>query len=181
MKEVVFTSFGAFREIAANPSILVAKRAADLVAAAGCRVELFELPVTFAAAASFPGRPSAAGLRVHVGVAASRATVTVERWGRPESGQEPDTAGCLGPTAPDGATPRRSAPAEALVEALCLEGEAASLSDDAGGYVCNALLYASLRSDGQACFVHVPLLSEADAEETGRRLGRAVVRLVLGV
>ena len=64
------------------------------------------------------------------------------------------------------------------MEALVQEGEAAALSDDAGGYVCNALLYASLRLDGEACFVHVPMLDDAGAVATGQRLGGAVVRLL---
>ena len=56
----------------------------------------------------------------------------------------------------------------------------AELSDDAGGFVCNALLWASLASGADSCFVHLPLLDDAAAQEVGGCLGRALCRWLAG-
>lgn len=176
MREVVFTSFGPFREVLRNPSILVAQAAVAEVGRAGGAVSSVALPVTYAAAATASAQLPVGAARVHVGVAASRPAVTVERRGRPESGDEPDNDGVVGPSDPGNRLPRESRTAEALVAALREEGVEAELSEDAGGYVCNALLWHSLGTEEDTCFVHVPSLTDEAAEALGRQLGRAVVR-----
>lgn len=176
MREVVFTSFGPFRDCEHNPSILVAAEAAAVVSAAGGRARAEQLEVTYLAAERCAQSLGRGPLRIHLGLAASRTEVTVERWGHPESGTEPDNAGALGPNRGVNAAPLQSLCAERLVEALRLEGLVAALSDDAGGFVCNALLWASLASGADSCFVHLPLLTDAEAQEVGRCLGGAVCR-----
>ena len=180
MRDVVFTSFGPFRDIEHNPSILVASEAAAVVAAAGGRARAEQLEVTYLAAERFAHSIGRGPLRIHLGLAASRTEVTVERWGHPESGTEPDNAGALGPVRGMEAAPLQSHGAEPLAEALRLEGVSAALSDDAGGFVCNALLWSSLASGADSCFIHLPLLSADEAQEVGRCLGRAVCRWLAG-
>ena len=180
MRDVVFTSFGPFRDIAVNPSILVASEAAAVVSAAGGRARAEQLEVTYLAAERVAQSLGRGPLRIHLGLAASRTGVTVERWGHPESGAEPDNAGALGPVRGGEAAPLQSHGAEPLAEALRLEGVLAALSDDAGGFVCNALLWSSLASGADSCFVHLPLLSASEAQEVGRGLGRAVCRWLAG-
>ena len=180
MRDVVFTSFGPFRDIVLNPSILVAAEGAAVVAAAGGQAGVEHLEVTYLAAARCALSLGDGPLRIHLGLAASRSHVTVERWGHPESGTEPDNAGALGPVRAAGALPLQSHGAEPLVAALRLEGVAAELSDDAGGFVCNALLWSSLASGADSCFVHLPLLDDAEAQEVGRCLGRALCRWLAG-
>jgi pyroglutamyl-peptidase len=180
MRDVVFTSFGPFRDIVHNPSILVAAEAAAVVAAAGGRAGVEHLEVTYLAAARFAASVGDGPLRIHLGLASSRSHVTVERWGHPESGSEPDNAGALGPVRSEGAAPLQSHRAEPLAEALRLEGVTVELSDDAGGFVCNALLWSSLASGADSCFVHLPLLDDDEAQEVGRCLGRAVCRWLTG-
>ena len=176
MRDVVFTSFGPFRDIERNPSILVAAEAAAVVAAAGGRSGVEHLEVTYLAAERCAQSLGRGPLRIHLGLAASRPLVTVERWGCPESGTEPDNAGALGPVRANEALRLESRGAEPLVAALRAEGVMAELSDDAGGFVCNALLWASLASGADSCFVHLPLLDDAEAREVGRCLGRALCR-----
>lgn len=176
VREVVFTSFGPFRDIEHNPSILVAAEAAAVVAAAGGRARAEQLEVTYSAAERFAESLGRGPIRIHLGLAASRPGVTVERWGHAESGTEPDNAGALGPVRGMEAAPLQSHGAGPLAEALRLEGVSAALSDDAGGFVCNALLWSSLASGADSCFVHLPLLSADEAQEVGRCLGRAVCR-----
>lgn len=176
MREVVFTSFGPFRDVLRNPSILVAAAAVTEVGRLGGAASSVVLSVTYAAASTAAAQLPAGAARVHVGVASSRPVVTVERRGRPESGDEPDNDGIVGPADAGDRLPRESRAAAVLVAALREEGAEAELSEDAGGYVCNALLWHSLGTEEETCFVHVPSLSEAAAEALGRQLGRAVVR-----
>lgn len=180
MRDVVFTSFGPFRDIVHNPSILVASEAAAVVAAAGGRAGVEHLEVTYLASERCAQSLGNGPLRIHLGLAASRSHVTVERWGHPESGSEPDNAGALGPVRAAGALPLASRGAEPLAEALRAEGVMAELSDDAGGFVCNALLWSSLASGADSCFVHLPLLDDAAAQEVGGCLGRALCRWLAG-
>lgn len=180
MRDVVFTSFGPFRDIEHNPSILVASEAAAVVAAAGGRARAEQLEVTYLAAERFALSIGRGPLRIHLGLAASRTQVTVERWGHSESGTEPDNAGEIGPVRGMEARPLQSRGAEPLAEALRAEGVLVALSDDAGGFVCNALLWSSLASGADSCFVHLPLLSAEEAQEVGRCLGRAVCRWLAG-
>lgn len=103
---------------------------------------------------------------VHFGLNGKAEAIMVERTARKRCAPDrPDAAGF----APPSGSARRSGPetlattlpVDEIVAALNGEGFPASLSDDAGGYVCNATLYRSLAAasrDGTRCvgFIHVP-------------------------
>ena len=103
---------------------------------------------------------------VHFGLNAKAEAIMVERTARKRCAPDrPDAAGF----APRSGLARRSGPetlaatlpAQAIVAALEKAGLPAALSEDAGGYVCNATLYRSLAiapADGgrRVGFIHVP-------------------------
>jgi pyroglutamyl-peptidase len=100
---------------------------------------------------------------VHFGLSSRAQGIVVERIGRKQvDARKPDVAGY----APPSGFARRSGPdavssslAVAIVAALRERDVSATLSDDAGGYVCNATLYRSLcvaPAGRQVGFVHLP-------------------------
>ena len=106
-----------------------------------------------------------------IGVAASRGAVTPERQGVNEmSARIPDNEGyqpqneSIVPGGPG--VLFSTLPVEDMVEAIQAAGVPARLSDDAGRYVCNALLYSALYHLEQrdepvpAAFIHVPAIPE---------------------
>ncbi|MCB9506554.1 MAG: hypothetical protein H6697_02675 [Myxococcales bacterium] len=182
---VVFTGFGPFGDVEWNPSGDVARYAAAVVDASGAassRAEL--LSVEWGVARSF--RAPEADLLISVGVAATRPCVTVELRGlnRAEAGVDVAGVACSGPLR-EGGAPELWAPlAPILREALEAElGEGVPPSSDAGGYICNALLYAcqaeaAAGTGPPMVFVHVPSLDAAGAARVGRALGAATLRLL---
>lgn len=108
-------------------------------------------------------RPSAC---LHFGVARECHGFRLERRAANACRSTADAAGCL-PPAPqlvaDGPDYRDATfPADAILERLIAQGFPASCSEDAGGYLCNAVLYHSLRATAQrqrrciSGFVHIP-------------------------
>ena len=106
-----------------------------------------------------------------IGVAASRVAVTPERQGVNEmSARIPDNEGFQPqnePVVPGGPEVLYATlPVEDMAEAIQAAGVPARLSDSAGRYVCNALLYSALyyleqRDDPvPAAFIHVPAIPE---------------------
>jgi pyroglutamyl-peptidase len=114
---------------------------------------------------------------VHFGLSARAKAITVERFGRNAClADRPDAAGWWPRRALGNAEMIASTlPAEKIAAALTGAGISAELSDDAGGYVCNATLYRSLAAaDGLGrlvAFVHVP--PEGRRGISGRRLSDA--------
>ena len=117
---------------------------------------------------------------LHFGVSREARGFVIEAKGRNACRPAPDAAGLL-PAArllARGGPPEYtvSLPVAAIIARLQSLGLHASRSDDAGGYLCNAVLYhalASMRPDAVTGFVHVPSslsdeepqpLSWADAE-----------------
>jgi pyroglutamyl-peptidase len=99
----------------------------------------------------------------HFGLNGKAEAIQVERVGRRRCADAPDAAGFAPPSGmarragPD-ALPS-TLPVEPLVAALMGAGLLAAVSDDAGGYVCNATFYRSLATapEGRMVgFVHVP-------------------------
>jgi pyroglutamyl-peptidase len=101
---------------------------------------------------------------IHFGLSAHAQGIVVERIGRKQidagkldvSGYAP-AFGSARRSGPDAMS--SSLPVEAIVAALRRAGFPAALSDDAGGYVCNATLYRSLcvaPAGRQVGFVHLP-------------------------
>lgn len=126
---------------------------------------------------------------VCLGQAAGRHAVTPERLAvnRMDASQ-PDNAGyqpCGEAIEPGGPGVCFSTlPNEALVNAIRAEGVPAALSDSAGTFVCNSLLYAMLRwaaRQGKAIpcgFVHLPRPDEALNAEAIARAVTAALRTV---
>jgi pyroglutamyl-peptidase len=101
---------------------------------------------------------------VHFGLHLRAEAIHVERIGRNAvDPAKPDAAGFAPPdgrahaSGPD--VLHATLPVSGIVAALAEAGLSAMLSDDAGGYVCNATLYRSLHEAGAARrvgFIHVP-------------------------
>jgi pyroglutamyl-peptidase len=101
---------------------------------------------------------------VHFGLSARANGIAVERAGcrscdptKPEAVGYAPRAGWVAHSGADKLA--ATLPVDAIVAALRDEGFAADLSDDAGGYVCNATLYRSVSALPPTCrvgFIHVP-------------------------
>jgi pyroglutamyl-peptidase len=112
-------------------------------------------------------------LALHFGVASETRSIRLETQAENVCRASPDAAGMLPTEAslcPDGPAKRHvTLDISALAEALEAGGWPCSISNDAGGYLCNAVLYKSLASADGRCavgFVHIP------ADLSGPPLGR---------
>ena len=172
MKRLLITGFAPFGGDKVNPSWQAVSALPDTVG----QWELVkrELPVTFKGApkalmeALVESEPDAV---LMVGVAASRGMVTSERQGYNEivaripdnDGDQPQNE----PVIQGGPEILYSTlPVEDMTEAIVALGIPARLSDSAGRYVCNTLLYSALYRSEQAddpipaAFIHVPATPE---------------------
>ena len=168
MKRLLITGFAPFGGDRVNPSW----QAVEALPATVGQWELIKrkLPVAFRGApeALFKALDECAPDAVlMVGVAASRGMVTPERQGFNEIvARIPDNEGNQPKNEPD--VPGGPAflcstlPVEDMAEAISASGIPARLSESAGRFVCNALLYAALHHLEQAedpipaAFIHVP-------------------------
>ncbi len=168
--DVLVTGFGAFLQHQDNPAARVA-RALDGQEHERWRFHaLAPLPVEYGRAAELALAAAASvGARavVALGLAAEARALRVETRARREaSSTAPDMAGVqrAGQPAISGGPSALTAGPDvgALVERLRAVGLPAERSEDAGGYVCNDLLYrllhAAARGDGPraVCFIHLP-------------------------
>lgn len=115
-------------------------------------------------------------LALHFGVSRNARGFVIETVGRNERRDTEDAAGCrpqsrcIAEGGPD--TLVSQLPASGIVARLIAAGLPATTSDDAGGYLCNAILYQSLAhcsargSANRAGFIHIP----SDLGETGAQL-----------
>ena len=175
MKRLLITAFAPFGGDEENPSRQAVAALPDTVGS----WELYkrELPVTFRGApkALFEAidevEPDAV---LMIGLAGSRGMVTPERQGYNEiaaripdnEGNQPQNEAVV----PGGPTVLFSTlPVEDMTEAILSAGVPARLSDSAGRFVCNALLYSALFELEQmddpvpAAFIHVPATPELAA------------------
>ena len=175
MKRLLITGFAPFGGDRVNPSW----QAVEALPATVGQWELIKrkLPVAFRGApeALFKALDECAPDAVlMVGVAASRGMVTPERQGVNEMvARIPDNEGHAPqnePIVPGGPEVLCSTlPVEDMTEAILAAGIPARLSDSAGRYVCNTLLYSALykleQSDDPvpAAFIHVPATPELAA------------------
>lgn len=167
---ILVTGFEPFGPHAANPSADVAK-ALDGVDVGGVTVRGDVLPVHHAEAAPRVARlvVEAAPLAVvHVGLAAGRARVAIERVAVNVLDFElPDAVGWQGrgePCVAGGpAAYFTTLPVAAIVAALTADGIPAHVSNTAGTYICNQTLYTTLHLIAtrglatRAGLVHLPL------------------------
>ena len=175
MKRLLITGFAPFGGDKVNPSWQAVSALPETVG--GWELVKRELPVTFRGApkalfeAMDETEPDAV---LMVGLAGSRGTVTPERQGFNEIvARIPDNEGCQPqnePVIPGGPEVLYSTlPVEDMTEAILAAGVPARLSESAGRFVCNTLLYAALyrleQSDDPvpAAFIHVPATPELAA------------------
>ena len=175
MKRLLITGFAPFGGDKLNPSWQAVKALPQTVG----QWELVrkELPVTFRGApkALFEAMDEAEPDAVlMIGVAASRGMVTPERQGFNEivaripdnEGNQPKNEAVV-PGGPE--VLFSTLPAEDMTEAILAAGIPARLSESAGRYVCNTLLYSALYRLEQsedpipAAFIHVPATPELAA------------------
>ncbi|MCS4270363.1 MULTISPECIES: pyroglutamyl-peptidase I [Raoultella] len=179
MAGVLITGFEPFDGEAVNPSWEVVKRL-DGAIIAGERVVARQLPCVFnealtvlhAALDEF--RPV---LTLAIGQAGGRADITVERVAiNVDDARIPDNKGQQPidrPIVADGpAAWFSSVPIKAIVAALRQQGIPASVSQTAGTFVCNHVMYGLLHKlQGQAGvkggFIHIPYLPEQAAAHPG--------------
>lgn len=172
MKRLLITGFAPFGGDKVNPSWQAVSALPDTVGP--WELVKRELPVTFrgAPAALFAAldeyEPDAV---LMVGLAAGRGAVTPERQGVNQmEARIPDNEGYMPqnePVVPGGPEVLFSTlPVEDMTDAIQAAGFPAALSDSAGRYVCNTLLYSALYKSEQAddpipaAFIHVPATPE---------------------
>lgn len=181
---ILITAFAPFGGDALNASQEILKTLPDVLG--GVRLEKRLLPVSFRSApqlaleAAERLRPEAI---VCLGQAAGRDAVTPERVAvNLMDAAMPDNDGFqpvdepVIPNAP--AAYFSTLPVKAMAEAMRRLDVPARLSNTAGTYVCNALMYAMLHRAGKTpCgFIHVPYLTEQGKEKTPSLSKESVLR-----
>ena len=185
---MLVTGFGPFPGAPTNPTLAMLKLL-ESDGVDGVDLAFARLPVTFAGVGpalrhAARHRPDAVLL---LGLATGRAILNVETLARNVVGRAtPDTDDIVpaAPTLVEGAPATRAAtwPAEAVIVALRNAGHEATLSDDAGDYVCNAALFHALGSEVAPVvgFLHVPALGGYETGPTAASLADAA-RIVVAV
>lgn len=182
--KVLLTGFGPFKNVAENPSELVA-RAIGEMELDRYDVRVVVLPVEFAASRQLIAsvvrdkdwRPD---IVLCMGVASSREWISVERIAvNIMDSAMGDNAGYCPDEMPvvQGAPLARRAtlPVKSIANALTAHGLPAKVSNTAGTYVCNTVMYMALnvcsRMKIPCGFIHLPPLEVVDAS----RLQQAVL------
>lgn len=168
---VLLTGFGPFPTVAANATSILVPRIAEATrrAVPGVAIAAHILPTEWEASLSLLGdmmRRLRPVIALHFGVSGRATGFEIETRGRNRCSQSEDAAGLLpsneyvSPGGPEFLS--ATLPAAHIVGRLRRRGLPAQLSRDAGGYLCNALLYRSLeiaRTSGMPArsgFVHLP-------------------------
>ena len=171
---ILVTAFEPFGGESMNPTERILQALPD--AAGGFRLEKLVLPVEFiraqetAFAAYDALKPRAV---IMLGQAGGRSAVTPETTGKNVmNARIPDNAGFQPkgePVVPGGPEKLPSTlPVEQIVKAVRALDIPCERSEDAGGYVCNALLYGMLNHNQGAVptgFIHVPYVKEQGHED----------------
>lgn len=170
--KILVTAFEPFGGQTMNASQMAVERLPDTIG--GAAVETLLLPVTFSGAAARlrqAMRRCKPDLVVCVGQAGGRQGVSIERVAvnladaaiADNAGKKPKEQ----PVARHGPAAYFSTlPVKKMVQAVQKHGLAASVSNTAGTFVCNAVMYSALHEiaqkgyEMQAGFVHVPFLPE---------------------
>lgn len=183
---VLVTGFGPFPGAPTNPTLGMLRRL-EGDGVEGVDLAFARLPVTFAGVRPAL-REAAAGCRpdavLLLGLARRRSMLNIETLARNTVGRATaDTDGALpAGTLVEGAPDVRHAtwPAAAILAALRGAGHEATLSTDAGDYVCNAALFHALgdRLAPSVGFLHVPPTDDAGP---GAEALAAAARVVIGV
>lgn len=170
MKNILITGFAPFDGKAVNPSWLAVQALPDDFANA--KLYKMEIPTVFAQAADLvlhKAKQVQADIVLCVGVAAGRNAVTPERIAvNIRDARIPDNEGNQPQgefVAPDGpAAYFATLPVEKMAQAIRDAGIPACVSNTAGTYVCNDVLYTLLhafrKTSVKVGFIHVPQLPE---------------------
>ena len=179
MRTILVTGFEPFGGESVNPSWEVVKRR-DNAIIDDCRVVAHELPCVFGESLTVLNAAIDAlhpVLVLAVGQAGGRSDITVERVAinvndariPDNSGQQPVDAPVIegGPAAWFS-----TLPVKAMVAAIREAGIPASVSQTAGTFVCNHVMYGLLNKLGRATdvkggFIHIPYLPEQAAAHPG--------------
>ncbi|HXF53453.1 MAG TPA: pyroglutamyl-peptidase I [Hyphomicrobiaceae bacterium] len=166
---LLITGFGPFPGYPSNASGLLAHAVADRAARClpGCRVRAATLPTEWIAGPMRLAQLDAElrpALAIHFGISRRARGFVIECRARNIAARAADAIGALPPggrIVPDGPeTLSSTLPAGRILARLRRLGVPAALSQDAGSYLCNAILYHSLaaaREDAsRRGFVHVP-------------------------
>lgn len=168
---VLITGFGPFPTVNANATSILVPRiaAAARRAVPGIAVAAHILPTEWEASHYLLdelARRLKPTLALHFGVSGRATGFEIETRGRNRCSPSEDAAGrmpvdaCLSPGGPEFLP--ATLPAAHIVARLRRRGLPAQISRDAGGYLCNALLYRSLEisrlsgTPGRSGFVHLP-------------------------
>lgn len=173
MKRLLITGFDPFGGATVNPSWMAVERLPDQIGE--CMLCKLQIPTVFGKAATAvleTARQFSPDTILCVGQAGGRAAVTPERIGvNIRDARIPDNAG----NQPRGEFVDSSGPAayfstlpvEAMAQAIRDAGVDATVSNSAGAFVCNDVLYSLLHhyaGTAVRCgFVHVPYLPEQGA------------------
>lgn len=166
---VLITGFGSFPGVPENASAIVVERLACSIAALpSVQLTWRILPVDWEVAPRQVTELIAdenPHVILHFGVSSRAEGLVLETLARNHCHSNVDVCGCLPQAAkiavdaPD-ALPS-TFPAHTIVARLQTQGLPAQLSEDAGGYLCNNVLYTSLRrfAGNNSCigFVHLPV------------------------
>lgn len=175
MAGVLITGFEPFDGEAVNPSWEVVKRL-DGAIIAGERVVARQLPCVFNEALTVLHAALdelSPALTLAIGQAGGRADITVERVAiNVDDARIPDNKGQQPIVAGGPAAWFSSVPIKAIVAALRKQGIPASVSQTAGTFVCNHVMYGLLHKlQGQTGvkggFIHIPYLPEQAAAHPG--------------
>ena len=170
MKRLLITGFDPFGGATVNPSWMAVERLPDQIGE--CVLCKLQIPTVFGKAAAAVleiARQFSPDTILCIGQAGGRAAVTPERIGvNIRDARIPDNAGnqprgeFVDPQGP--AAYFSTLPVEAMAQAIRDAGVDATVSNSAGAFVCNDVLYSLLHHyDGTAVrvgFVHVPYLPE---------------------
>jgi len=192
-RRILLTGFEPWADHALNPTQRLAERL-DGWHAGDVRAVGLVLPVA-ARAANATVEAALRDLRptvvVHLGLAAGRPAITVERWAHNLADYPmPDTSGAQpqGECLSEAGSWRHAASLDvaAAVQALRAGGAPAEASSSAGAFVCNAVFYATLdwtaaqRHDAPVGFVHLPDVADLTLADQERALDHLLRHLAAG-
>lgn len=184
--KVLLTGFEPFGQLTENPSQVIAE-ALSRGEWTGAEMHHLILPVEFDAArekiAEFYRDEWLPNIVLHLGVASGRETITLERFAvnmmdtanRDNAGYSPDEV----PVVADAPLAYQTTiPCKRIIQHLHDNGIEAKLSNSAGTYVCNAVLFTSLHllngssitlphpaKKVQCGFIHLPLFEKVDKKQ----------------
>lgn len=193
---VLVSGFAAFDNSSVNPSWLAVEALPEQIGS--CRLVKIQLPVSFSTAFSDLEKAIEASqpdLVICVGLAIKRSDVSIERVAiNLADARIPDNEGCqpvdriIDYTAPNAYF--GNLPGREIVRRIDRAGLSASLSESAGTFVCNQVMFKLLHLINSQLphmmggFIHVPALPEmltADSRTAGMPLEKIVSSLIISI